>query len=104
MADPAAVDAFVASITTTIRRSLFQKLKGLEISQSELTALVASATREAIAKSYVADLAVIAVAGGAAAEAYGETAPEGDPMDPSVVAWRERRDGAPLLVRELFVV
>lgn len=102
MADPAAVDAFVVSITTSIRRALFQKLKGLDISQSELTALVATAARDAVSKSYAADLAVIAVAGGAAAEAYGESAPEGDPMDPAVVAWRERRDRAPSLVRQLF--
>lgn len=102
MADPAAVDAFVASITVTIRRALFQKLKGLDISQSDLTALVATAARETVDKTYVADLAAIAVAGGAAAEAYGESAPVGDPMDPAVIAWRERRDRAPALVRELF--
>lgn len=102
MADPAAVDAFVASITTSIRRALFQKLKGLDISQSELTALVAAATRDAVSKSYAPELAAIAVAGGAAAEAYGESAPEGEPMDPAVVAWRERRNQAPSLVRELF--
>lgn len=102
MADPASVDAFVGAISVSIRQALFQRLKTLDISPTELTALVATATREAVSRTYVADLAAIAVAGGSASEAYAEAIPEGDPLDPAVVAWRARRDNAPQLVRELF--
>lgn len=103
MSDPA-VDAFVASITTSIRRALFQRLKALPLSQSELTAMVATATRDAVDRTYVVDLAAVAVAGGSASEAYAAAMEEGDPLDPAVVAWRERRAAAPLLVRQLFEV
>lgn len=99
----AAVDAFVASISTSIRRSLYQRLKGLNLSQTELTALLATATRTAVERTYVAELAAVATAGAAGAEAYAAAMEEGDPLDPAVIAWRERRDSAPLLVRELFL-
>lgn len=104
MDDPASIDAFVASITTSIRRSLYQRLKTLPLSDTEMTTLLATATRAAIDRSYVADLAAIAVAGGPLAAALADTVPEGDPQSPEVVAWRQRRDRAPLLVREMLML
>lgn len=99
-ADPVAV--FVSTVTTGIRRSLYQRLKSLPISQTELTTIISNATKVAVERAHVAELATLAIAGGAAAEAYGDTIGEDDPLDPRVETWRERKNSASSPVLELF--
>lgn len=82
-------DTFVADVTRSIRRSLFHRLRGLGVGQSELTALIASTTRAAVERARVSDLAIIAAAAGPMAEALGATAPE----DPALAAFIAAKTG-----------
>lgn len=99
-ADPVA--DFVSNVTASIRRSLYQRLKSMPLSQTELTAIISNATKVAVERACVAELATLVVAGDAAAEAYGGSIGEEDPLDPTVETWRERKYGASSPVRELF--
>ena len=101
-ADPVA--GFVTAVTASVRRSLYQRLKSMPLSQTELTAIISTAAKLAIERAHVAELATLAVAGGAAAEAYGGTIGEEDPLDPTLETWRDRKNNASSPVRELFRV
>lgn len=71
-------DTFVADVTGSIRRSLFHRIKGYGFSQDELTLIVSGATRAAVQRAKVADLAAVAAAAGPLRTAL-ETASPGDP-------------------------
>jgi len=90
-------DQLVSEITVSIRRSLFQRLKTLPISQSELTGLIATATRAVITKGQVGDLAVMAAEGANLAGVV-EAA---DPDDPALFTWKSRRSGMDPKIRDL---
>jgi len=91
------VDELTAEVTVRVRRSLFQRLKHLNISQSELTGLVAGATKAAITRAGVSELAEMALAGAAVAA----TVEALDPDDAALVEWKARRTTVNPRIRDL---
>lgn len=93
-------DAFVSEVTGSIRRSLFHRLKAFGFSQDELTGIVAGATREAVRRAQVADLAAITRAAGPVAAALETAAPD----DPALAAFAAARVAVDPAVSDLLVV
>lgn len=54
--------AFVNDVTRSIRRSLHSRLRTMAISQDELTHIVSGATRAAVQRAHLSDLAALAAA------------------------------------------
>lgn len=71
-------EVFLAAVRSSLRRSLFQRLKPLGLSSDEVNRLVTVATSRAMALSGVKDLADLAVAAGPVVDALATAAP-GDP-------------------------
>lgn len=90
-------EAFVADVTTSIRRSLFQRLKTHGFSQSELTGIIAGAAKAAVLRARVSDLATLAGAARDMAETLGVSAPD----DPALAAFLVVKDNLPDDVRIL---
>jgi hypothetical protein len=103
-----AVDAFVATVSRGIRRSIYQRLRDLRdrrLGEGELNAIVATATRAALDRAGVRDLASLSMGGAQVATALQATVAEGDPLPPELAAWLAARDAAsPGIVDALFQV
>lgn len=103
-----AVDAFVVTVSRGIRRSIYQRLRDLRerrLGEDELNAIVATATRSALDRAGVRDLATLAASGAQVATALEATLGEGDPVPPALSAWQAARDGADAGIRDaLFTV
>lgn len=91
-------DAFLASVRSSLRRSLFQRLKPLGLSQDEVNRLVTQATSRAMALSNVADLAALASVAGPVVAAL-ETA---SPGNPALAGFNTVRDNVRDPVRDLI--
>ncbi|MFN3354359.1 MAG: hypothetical protein ACK4Z5_12180 [Brevundimonas sp.] len=98
------VDAFVNDVTRAIRRSIYQRLKERGFSQDELTAVVSTATRAALQRAGVRDLAALASAGAQVAATYEAALPPGDPLPPSLESWKVTRDSSPERIRPLLEI
>lgn len=81
-------DAFIAAVRVSLRRSLFQRLKTLGLSQDEVTRLVTVATGRAMDISGVKDLAAIASAAGPVVDALTTAAPD----SPALASFNAVRD------------
>ena len=90
-------DAFLSSVRSSLRRSLFQRLKPLGLSQDEVNRLVTQATSRAMALSNLADLAVIASATGPVVAALTTAAP----TSPALASFNTVRDSVGDPVRDL---
>lgn len=84
-------DAFVADVTSSIRRSLFRRLKDHGFTQSELTGIIAGAAKRAVERARVAELADLARRSGSMAAALEAAAPD----DPALLAYRDATAGLP---------
>lgn len=91
-------DTFVSEVTRSIRRSLFSRFKGLGISQSELTNLVAGSTKAALERAQVADLAAVAAAAGPVVAALTAAAP----TDPALADFAAVTAGVSTDVQDLL--
>ena len=91
-------DVFVADVTRSIRRSLFNRLRTLAVSQDQLTQIVSGATRSAVARAQVSDMAAVLAAAGPAIAALEAAAPS----DPALAAFVTVRDAAPSDVQSLL--
>lgn len=92
-------DTFVNDVTRSIRRSLFNRLRTLAVSQDELTRIVSGATRAAVGRSQVADMAAVLAAAGPVVTALEAAAPS----DPALAAFATVRDAAAGSVQDLLV-
>lgn len=90
-------DTFVAQATQSVRRSLFLRLRGLGLSQSELTRLVAGGSKAAVKQAQVADLAVAAAAAGPVVAALQAAAPG----DPALAGYQAVRDSLPSGIQQI---
>lgn len=90
-------ETFVASVRTSLRRSLFQRLKPLGLSQDEVNRLVSQATSRAVELSGVQDLAAIAAATGPVLDALTAAAP----TSPALANFRTVRDNVGSPIRDL---
>lgn len=91
-------DPFVDDVTRSIRRTLFHRLKGYGFSQSELTSIVAGATKEAVRRSQVEPLVAVTMAAGGLRAALQAAAPD----DPALSAFTTATAATPGPVRDLL--
>lgn len=103
-----AVDAFVAAVTRGVRRSIFLRTRDLRdrrLGEQELNVIVANATRAAMSRAGVRDLAALAVGGAQVAASLETKVPEGEPEPAALTAWRAARDSAdPAIINALLQV
>ncbi len=92
-------DAFIEQVRTSLRRSLFQRLRPLGLSQDEINRLVTQATTRSIALSGVQELAAIAVSVGPVAAALESAVPD----SPALANYRTVRDQVRDPIRELIL-
>ena len=91
-------DAYLASVRSSLRRSLFQRLKPLGLSQDEVNRLVTVATGRVMDLSNVADLAALASAAGPVVAALTTAAPD----NPALASFNTVRDNVRDPVRDLI--
>lgn len=92
-------DAFIEQVRTSLRRSLFQRLRPLGLTQDEINRLVSQATTRAMALSGVQELAAVAVAAGPVAVALQTAAPD----SPALANYRTVREQVRDPIRQLMV-
>ncbi|WP_312145203.1 hypothetical protein [Brevundimonas sp.] len=90
-------DAFIASVRSSLRRSLFQRLKPLGLSQDEVNRMVTMAVSRAIVLTGVQDLALIAAATGPVVDALATAEPD----SPALANFNTVRDGVGTPIRDL---
>jgi hypothetical protein len=93
-------DTFIADVTGSIRRSLFHRLKAHGFSQHELTNIVAGATRAAVLRARVADLATVLAAAAPVVAAL-EAA---SPGDPALTTFNTVKSGRDQAVQDLLAL
>lgn len=90
--------AFVGAVNRSLRRSLFQKLAPLGLSQDQVTRLVADATSRAIVLANVKELATAAQIAAPVVQALRETAPS----NPALATYEERRAQLPGRIQDVM--
>lgn len=93
-------EAFVASVRSSLRRSLFQRLKPLGLSQDEVNRMVTMAVSRAIVLTGVQDLAQIAAASGPVLDALTDAEPD----SPALASFKTVRDNVGSPIRDLLEV
>nr|WP_313430136.1 hypothetical protein [Brevundimonas diminuta] len=91
-------DAFIEQVRTSLRRSLFQRLRPLGLSQDEVNRLVSHATSRAMILSGIQELAAVAIAAGPVADALQTAAPD----SPALVQYRNVREQVRDPIRNLM--
>lgn len=92
-------EAFIEQVRTSLRRSLFQRLRPLGLSHDEINRLVTQATSRAIILAGVQDLAELTSAAGPVVDALTTAVPD----SPALVAFKQVREQVRGPVRELLV-
>ena len=93
-------DTFVNDVTRSIRRSMLHRLKALGLGEDQLRIIVSGASKAAVGRAQVADMAAVLAAAGPAITALEAAAPS----DPALAAFIAVRDTAAPSVQDLLAV